>query len=268
MKKSEIWRYVIVVAASVGLTCLIALWAQHETRTKGISFDLGNGVKLEVVKIPAGRFGINPDVDGKLDNWSTPHSAEITKPFYLGKYEVTQEQWQAVMGFNPSEHKGPTKPVEMVSWEDCQEFLAKLNASVARGKGAFALPAVIQWEYACRAGSNSFRTDAAELSQYAWLSENSGCKTSPVGQKKPNELGLYDMLGNVWEWCEDWEGRTYFLLPIVDMTGESNGARRVACGGACNDTSCDPTDRDFRFPTFRSGKLGFRVMFVPVEKSK
>ena len=133
----------------------------------------------------------------------------ITKPFYLGKYEVTQEQWEAVMGSNPSHFKGPKNPVEQVSWDDCQQFLVKLNAKSGGQGSKFVLPTEAQWEYACRAGSTGkfcFGDDEKQLGEYAWYEANSGDKTHPVGEKKPNTFGLHDMHGNVWEWCQDWYG--------------------------------------------------------------
>ena len=119
--------------------------------------DLGGGVKLEMVLIPAGEFMMgSPDSDKDACGGEKPqHRVRITKPFYLGKYLVTQEQWEAVMGNNPSHFKGPKNPVEKVSWEDCQQFLGKLNAKSRPGGGKFQLPTEAQWEYACRAGSTT-----------------------------------------------------------------------------------------------------------------
>ena len=165
-------------------------------------------MKLDLVLIPAGEFLMGND-----RGFGPIHKVRITKPFYLGKYLVTQEQWQAVMGSNPSYFQnarntgfagsvpagGAKNPVERVSWDDCQEFIEKLNANVAGGKGRFALPTEAQWEYACRAGSTTkycFGDDDSQLGEYAWYGGNSGKQTHPVGEKKPNAWGLYDMHGN------------------------------------------------------------------------
>ena len=199
-----------------------------------VAVDLGGGVKMELVLIPAGEFLMGND-----RGFGPIHKVRITKPFYLGKYLVTQEQWQAVMGSNPSNFKGPKNPVERVSWDNCQEFIEKLNANVAGGKGRFALPTEAQWEYACRAGSTTkycFGDDDSQLGEYAWYGGNSGNQTHPGGEKRPNAWGLYDMHGNVYEWCQDWYVSNYYAnSPTDDPTGPSGELTsfRVIRGGAC-----------------------------------
>ena len=167
----------------------------------------------------------------------------ITRPFYLGKYPVTQEQWEAVMGANPSNFKGPKDPVEMVSWNDCRQFFTKLNEQSPRphpgpfpeGEGEFQFPTEAQWEYACRAGSTTlygFGDDEAQLGDYAWYAANSDGRTHPVGEKKPNAWGLYDMHGNVWQWCADGYGDGYYAKsPTDDPPGVASGTFHILRGG-------------------------------------
>ena len=161
--------------------------------------------------IPAGTFQMGSPVDeeGRYDN-EQQHQVTISRPFYLQTTPVTQGQWQKVMGNNPSSFTagGQDCPVEQVSWDDAQEFLAKLNR--IEEIDTYRLPTEAEWEYACRAESTGrfcFGDDEAGLKDYAWYNNNSAGKTQPVGQLKPNAWGLYDMHGNVWEWCRDWYGR-------------------------------------------------------------
>ena len=160
-----------------------------------LTVDLGKGVKLEMVLIPAGEFKMgSPTSDKDAGDEERPqHRVRITKPFYLGKYKVTQEQWEAVMGSNPSYFKGPRNPVEEVSWDDCQRFLDKLNAKLPAGEGKFQLPSEAQWEYACRAGSTTrygFGDDESQLDDYAWYLANAGDRTAPGGREEAERLGV------------------------------------------------------------------------------
>ena len=170
-------------------------------REKEFRVELAPGVVMEFVAIRPGTFMMGED-RGDIPR----HREVIARPFYLGKHEVTQQQWQAVMGNNPSLHKDPKRPVERVNWDDCLAFLNKMNENFGHTGMTFALPTEAQWEYACRAGDTTkFGTadDPEKIGQYAWLGANSGVETHPVGQKKPNDWGLYDMHGNVAEWCAD-----------------------------------------------------------------
>jgi formylglycine-generating enzyme required for sulfatase activity len=237
---------------------------------KELAVDLGGGVKLEMVLIPAGEFMMGDDKGYELEK--PVHKVTITKPFYLGKYEVTQEQWEAVMGSNPSWFKGPKNPVQTVSWDDCQKFLDKLNAKTGGQGGKFVLPTEAQWEYACRAGSTMqycFGDDEARLGDYAWYTANSRHKAHPIGEKKPNAWGLYDMHGNVWEWCADWYDAGYYAgSPKDDPTGSTTGWYRVFRGGSWNNDArlCRSAFRNLDLPGTWFNYLGLRIVRVPADK--
>ena len=200
-----------------------------------------NSIGMEFVLIPAGTFemGCSSDSEGCDDNEKPRHKVRLSKPFYLGKYEVTQRQWEAVMGNNPSKFKGPDRPVETVSWTDVQEFIKRLNAK--EGHTRYRLPTEAEWEYAARAGSTtaySFGNNIIEVSlsdfvlvSYAWYRDNSE-ETHPVGQMPPNAWGLHDMHGNVWEWVQDWYGDDYSAGAVVDPQGPTTGDFRVLRGGS------------------------------------
>jgi len=232
---------------------------------KALSLDLGNGVKMELVIIPAGEFMMG---DAKGDPDEVAHKVSITKPFYLGRYEVTQEQWQAVMGTDPSKIKGPQNPVESVSWTEAQDFCKKLGEKFADHKLKFSLPTEAQWEYACRAGTATkfYYGDAdKDMVDYGWCKVNSGGTTHPAGQKKPNAWGLYDMHGNVSEWCYDWFDPAYYQAsPPNDPTGPAIGAQRTLRGGSWfhHPDGCRCTDRTRFNPGSRSQYFGFRVACV------
>jgi formylglycine-generating enzyme required for sulfatase activity len=232
---------------------------------KLVRLDLGKGVMIDFVLIRPGTFTMGSD---EGNNEKPVHKVTITKPFYLGKYLVTQEQWEAVMGNNPSNFKGPKNPVENVSWDDCQAFCAKLAASY---RGTFRPPTEAQWEYACRAGSTGkycFGDNETQLGEYAWYSDNSGQKTHPVGEKKSNAWGLYDMHGNVWEWCQDWYDNGYYAgSPADDPPGPATGSDRVGRGGSWYFPAgrCRSADRFGFGPGYRIIHLGFRVSRVLAE---
>ncbi len=239
--------------------------------------DLGDGVKIEMVSVPAGSFDMGGTVEA---NEQPVHRVTITKPFLMGKYEVTQAQWMAVMGQTLSNFNwDPDHPVEQVSWTDCQEFIRKLNAKTGLH---FRLPTEAEWEYACRAGTTG--TWAGDLDAMGWYYENSGTKRlsdatwdfdasvenenrpHAVGTKLPNAWGLYDMHGNVWEWCQDWSSDTYYKDgPLIDPAGPATGTRRVARGGGWNDRaeSCRSAYRGQDAPGYRYDGLGLRLARTP-----
>jgi len=189
--------------------------------------DLGGGVKLLLCGIPAGTFTM-----GGSGSDEKKHEVTLTKPFWLGRTEVTQGQWEAVMGNNPSHFKGKDLPVEQVSWDDAQEFCKKLNEKSLLPAGwQWALPTEAQWEYACRAGTTGDYADS--LDDMAWYSANIDSKTHAVATKKANAWGLHDMHGNVWEWCADRYG-AYPTGAVTDPTGSNSGSIRVARGGSWN----------------------------------
>ena len=229
--------------------------------------DLGGGVTLELVWCPPGTFLMgSPESEAERGGDETQHQVTLSQGFWMGKYEVTQEQWKQVMGNNPSEFTGdPRLPVKKVSWEDCQAFIQKLNSRVSGG--GFRLPTEAQWEYACRAGSKSaycFGDSASGLSDYAWYYENSGRKTHPVGQKRSNAWGLHDMHGNVWEWCSDCYG-DYASGSVTDPTGASSDDWRVLRGGSWLDFPrlCRSAYRIYGTPDYRFTNLGFRSLRTP-----
>ncbi len=213
-------------------------FSDYPEAEREITFDLGNNIKMELVLIPPGSFRMG-DRKGQ-DDEKPVHRVTITKPFYLGKYEVTQEQWEAVMGTNPSHFKGAKNPVECVSWHDCRSFLDKLNHKFKDSEVTFRLPTEAEWEYACRAGSTtrwSFGDDPESMTEYGWFRANCDSSTHPAGQKKPNPWGLYDMYGNVYEWCSDWYADDYYRQsPKKDPAGPQSGSQKVIRGGCwCHD---------------------------------
>jgi len=212
------------------------------------------------VQIPAGDFMMGSE-DGD-DNEKPIHRVRISRGFEIGKYEVSQMQWEAVMGNNPSHFKGADLPVENVSWDDAQEFIQRLNAQ--NDGYVYRLPTEAEWEYACRAGSTG--DYANNLAAMAWYDKNSGEVTHPVGTKQPNALGLYDIYGNVWEWCQDWYNENYYVQSSnVDPQGPTLGSARVERGGSLNRDAqyLRSASRYWGAPGNRSFNLGFRLVRTP-----
>ena len=311
---------------------LIASYAQRVNLPATKTLDLGGGVKLELVLIPAGKFimgtpehekplvgqimvGISGGILvlavllllvhtrrkrtrlqfsmafmllltfvaslgvwggvrwhealkhlGEFENEHPAHQVTLTQPFYMGKYEVTQNEYQQVMGTNPSHFKGKDNPVETVSWDDAQDFLKKLTEQI---KQSMRLPTEAEWEFACRAGTKtayySGDTDQ-DLDRVAWNYANSKNIAHPVGQKEANTFGLYDIHGNVWQWCLDWYGEDYYgKSEAENPQGPEQGALRLLRGGSwvTLPMGCHSAHRSRDDPVNRDDSFGFRVTLVP-----
>ncbi|MFO0759351.1 MAG: formylglycine-generating enzyme family protein [Byssovorax sp.] len=218
--------------------------------------------------IRAGRFlmGSPGNERGRFEH-ETQHEVVLTRGYWMADTPVTQALWEAVMGENPSEFKGAYHPVERVSWSDCQMFMARANEKVS--ELFVRLPTEAEWEYACRGGTtgatwagelDDVGNKASVLDPIAWYAGNSPRSTHPVAEKAANPYGLYDMLGNVWEWCEDWADR-YKATKDVDPAGPENGSDRVSRGGSLTDEAryVRAAYRNARSPDFRNVDLGFRL---------
>ncbi len=236
------------------------------TAGKELTLDLGNRVSMKLALIPAGKFMMGSLASEKnrgVDE-GPRHEVTLRKPFYMGVYAVTQEQYLQIMGRNPSKFTGAQNPVDTVSWNEAVEFCKK--ASLKTGK-TMRLPTEAEWEYACRAGGSArfyFGEDDSKLGDYAWYKNNSNFTTHPVGQKKPNNWGLYDLTGNVFQWCSDWYGGLYYSATSnnVDPQGSASGAYRVLRGGGWNNDagSCRSAYRDWSAPGAFISSIGFRVV--------
>ena len=222
-----------------------------------------NGVSFDMVEVEGGTFtmGATAEQTGVFGDEKPTH--QVTLPsYYIGKTEVTQELWQAVMGSNPSNFTGKNLPVEKVSWDDCKTFIAKLNALTGKN---FRLPTEAEWEFAARGGNKSRGykyCGSNTLSDVAWYVDNSDNKTHPVAAKTPNELGIYDMSGNVLEWCNDWYSSSYYTSESqTNPTGPDSGSSRVRRGGSWNyrENTCRVSYRGDTTPSFRYNYLGLRL---------
>jgi formylglycine-generating enzyme required for sulfatase activity len=243
---------------------------RQATQQLGVPVEVRTQVTGIVLRlIPSGDFtmGSPASEPGRRSEEGPLHQVTLTRPFYCGKFEVTQAQWQAVMGNNPSYYTniGPDAPVEQVSWDDCQVFLTRLCQMEGVANGTYRLLTEAEWQYACRAGTTTayyFGNDASILGEYAWYWDNSFGTTHPAGQKKPNAFGLHDMHGNVWEWCQDWYSPSYYnISPRTDPAGPGYGEDRVHPGGALNHNAvnCRSAMRFRSTPDFREFDVGFRI---------
>ncbi len=269
------------------------------THPKTRTIHIGDGVHLELVRMLPGSFMMGSPANeiGRFDDEGPQRRVRISRGFWIGKYPVTQRQYEYIMGENPSCHKAgkilglfggqmkPDHPVENVSWIDAVSFCKRLRGRLKGnwGDSEVRLPTESEWEYACRAGTTSALYNGKELSsttyprivlplcsnldEIAWCGrKNIGFCTKPVGQKQPNAWGLYDMLGNVWEWCEDWFG-PYPSGPVTDPTGPSSGSSRVLRGGSWHHLArhCRSASRTGLLPGISSNRIGFRVV---IQKKK
>jgi formylglycine-generating enzyme required for sulfatase activity len=248
---------------------------------KELTLDLGNKVTMKLALIPAGKFLMgSPDgeKDGQTDE-RPQHEVTISKPFYMGVYEVTQEQYEQIIGKNPSSFKGAKNPVESVSWDEAVAFCQALSRKTGK---TVSLPTEAQWEYACRAGTKTrfgFGDKDEDLCKYgnycdksntndlSWQDKdhNDGFdKTAPVGSLKANDWGLYDMHGNVWEWCSDWYADSYANAKNQDPQGPDSGTQRVLRGGCWNlyPRCCRSAIRLRLNPDYRFFGNGFRVVVL------
>ncbi len=253
MLKRNSWSVVCLV-----LACCAA-WGRAGEEAKTHT----NAVGMKFVLVPAGSFIMGTD-KGQPDERPI-HKVNISKPFYLGTTEVTQAQYEKVMGKNPSKHKGADMPINRVSWLDAQAFCKKLSAMDEAG--SYRLPSEAEWEHACRAGSKTLYYWGDGLNkEYGWFRETSGFKLHPVAKCKANAWGLYDMAGNAWEWCQDFYARNYAPGEQTDPTGPPEGPNRILRGGSfySSVTSARSANRRHQEPEESDeGDITFRVVYAP-----
>ena len=223
---------------------------------------------MEFVFVKGGCYDMG-DTFGGGDPDEKPVHNVCVSDFYMGKYEVTQGQWKTIMGSNPSYFSscGDTCPVEMVSWNDIEEFIQKFNSKTGK---SYRLPTEAEWEYAARSGGRKEKyagtSSDSDLKDYAWYGSNSDNETHPAGQKKPNGLGIYDMSGNVYEWCQDWFSSHYYKnSPRDNPRGPSSGSHRVFRGGSWLNEALllRASDRNDEDPSGSYSRVGFRLLRTP-----
>lgn len=265
-------RYVL----TIGIATLLLFASCAALRTSETQKVLTNCIGMKLALIPKGTFNMGLLPTKWVPNTGPQHQVTISNDFYMGVTEVTQAQYQRVMGGNPSGFQGSkvegdssNYPVEQITWSEAVEFCKRLS-DLPEEKSAgrvYRLPSEAEWEYACRAGNSGaycFGDSATSIGDYAWSAENGGKKTHAVGQKKPNAWGLYDMHGNVWEWCRDWYS-DYPKSAVTDPVGPDEGMTRVVRGGGWDGFAslCQSAWRQDGNPSSTSDSGGFRVALTP-----
>lgn len=255
------------------VTCLIdyllqGTWDNEPGEPEFETFTV-NGVSFKMIYVEGGTFtmGATFEQTNAYEDEKPAHRVTLSS-YYIGEFEVTEELYLAVMGSNPSYFIGAKLPVERVTWANCQAFATKLSELTGR---TFKLPTEAQWEYAARGGKYSqgfVYPGSNNVNEVAWHASNSSSKTHEVGQKLPNELGIYDMGGNVAEWCQDWYGSSYYSTsPENNPTGPTSGSYRVERGGGYSANygsgTCRVSWRSSRTPTQSDKDRGFRVVLIP-----
>lgn len=286
MKKTMVIVMVLLIAVSAAATETAESDATGQQKKAAAdaglpiekTIDLGNEVSMAFVYIPAGEFDMGSPADElKRDDDEGQHHIKLTKPFYMGKFEVTQMQYRVIMNDNKSEFGGDNLPVENVNWYEAGRFLKKLSEKTNL---KFRLPTEAEWEYACRAGTttpfNVGDTLDSDLANYNAKDPYADGIVGPylkhttdVGSYAPNAFGLYDMHGNVWEWCYDRYDKDYYKkTQPIDPQGSSDGKERVIRGGAWNEKpyKCRSADRNHRRPGHNQKHIGFRVV-LDIEES-
>ncbi len=263
-------RIVSLAAALALVPCAIsfagddAKGADEEKLQAGAerSVPITKKIPIELVWCPPGEFDMgSPESEtGRCDDEGPQHHVTLTKGFWIGKFEVTVDQWTAVMGSAPGREASGRHPVNRVSWNDCQVFLRRLSKMTGK---KFRLPTEAEWEYACRAGTTT-PFAGKKSDDLGWYITNSDRKNHPVGSKKPNPWGIYDMHGNVWEWCQDFFG-DYTADSVVDPVGPKTGDEYVYRGGCSWRPVLDSRSayRNYDAPTYKQGRLGLRVVTDP-----
>ena len=262
-KSSNTWKWLLTIAVAIAVITGVAVNKCSDASKQSANKEaILNRLVENMVRVEGGTFtmGATSEQGSDAEEWEKPTHQVTLSTYYIGKYEVTQAEWKAVMGTNPSEFKGDSLPVENVSWDNCQEFIRKLNELTGK---QFRLPTEAEWEYAARGGNKSGGYKYAggnDVDNVAWYVDNSGGKTHPVGMKRGNELGLYDMSGNVWEWCQDWYG-SYGSASQTNPQGRGSGDERVLRGGSWDDDAwyCRLSNRSGRDPGQELRYRGLRL---------
>jgi formylglycine-generating enzyme required for sulfatase activity len=264
-KKVLVWMVAVLVVVGIAIGVVYnytpppLLNASQPQEISGETFTV-NGISFKMMKVEGGVFRMGGTSEQNPTSLENPVHRVTLSTYYIGETEVTQALWKAVMGLNPSYFTGNNRPVEKVSWDDCQTFIRKLNSLTGEN---FRLPTEAEWEFAARGGNNSRGyqySGSNTLGNVAWYGDNSGDQTHNVKTLKSNELGIYDMSGNVWEWCQDWYD-SYSLKSDTNTTGAASGAGRVRRGGSwgSNARNCYSADRSNLAPGSRYNYLGLRL---------